>query len=132
MAQYMTEQRKKLISFLESHHDRQFSARDIASQMGPEVSVSAVYRNLSFLQRQGYISRAVKEGSNEAYYQYIKCEGCKNRVHLTCTRCGRTAHMDKNVADSMASSLLDLDGFEIIRPKTVIYGICRECKEGEE
>lgn len=130
MPQYMTEQRKKLIDFLERNPDRQFSARDIAAATTPAVSVSAVYRNLSFLQKQGYISRTVKEGSNEAFYQYIKSEGCKNCLHLTCTKCGKTSHMDKSAADRMLEAVLTIDGFEISKPKTTIYGLCRECKNG--
>ncbi|MFR8828287.1 MAG: transcriptional repressor [Dialister invisus] len=46
----MTEQRKKLFEFFQSHPDMTISARDLAAQLVAEehakISVSAVYRNL--------------------------------------------------------------------------------------
>ena len=48
---YMTEQRKKLFEFFQSHPDMTISARDLAAQLVAEehakISVSAVYRNLA-------------------------------------------------------------------------------------
>lgn len=128
MSQYMTEQRKMIIAFLERNPDRQFTAKDIARETSARVSISAVYRNLSFLEERGYVSRAVKEGSREVYYQYIECENCKNSLHLTCTKCGHTSHMNKDAAERMLISVLSSDGFEISKPRTVIYGLCKNCK----
>ena len=52
---YMTEQRKKLFEFFQSHPDMTISARDLAAQLVAEehakISVSAVYRNLAMLER---------------------------------------------------------------------------------
>ena len=56
---YMTEQRKKLFEFFKSHPDMTTSARDLAAQLVAEehakISVSAVYRNLAMLEREGLI-----------------------------------------------------------------------------
>ena len=56
---YMTEQRKKLFEFFQSHPDMTISARDLAAQLVAEehakISVSAVYRNLAMLEREGLI-----------------------------------------------------------------------------
>ena len=62
---YMTEQRKKLFEFFKSHPDMTISARDLAAQLVAEehakISVSAVYRNLAMLEREGLSSaRRVK------------------------------------------------------------------------
>ena len=48
MAKYLTKQRGRLIEYLSSHTDEQITARQIADALtADEISVSAVYRNLS-------------------------------------------------------------------------------------
>ena len=117
------------MAFLEKHHDKQLSAKDIAAGLtDKKISVSAVYRNLSSLEKNGYISRAVKSGSNEVFYQYVKAECCKNSIHITCTSCGKTFHMNDTAAKNMIETVKALDGFEISSLKTVLYGICKECR----
>ena len=72
LAAYMTEQRKKLISFLSEHKDEQFTAMQAAQALKAQnVSVSAVYRNIAALEKEGKLRRCAKEGSHEALYQYI-------------------------------------------------------------
>ncbi len=129
MSQYMTEQRKLLMSFLEQHHDKQMSVKDIAEALSDKkISVSALYRNLTFLEKAGHISRTLKSGSRESYYQYVKAEVCKNSIHITCTGCGKTFHMNTVAAESMINAVKATDGFEISRLKTVLYGTCKECR----
>jgi Fe2+ or Zn2+ uptake regulation protein len=74
MTGYKTEQRSLLMEFLQHNPDRQFSAREIAARIpSTEISLSAIYRNLSALESAGLINRFVKEGSREVYYQYTRC-----------------------------------------------------------
>jgi len=129
MSQYMTEQRRALMAFLEKNHDRQLSAKEIAKELSDgSISLSAVYRNLTFLEKNGHISRTVKDGSREGYYQYVKGECCKNCIHITCTSCGKTIHMNSLAAENMIEKVKELDGFEISKLKTVLYGTCKECR----
>jgi Fur family ferric uptake transcriptional regulator len=128
LARYLTEQRKELISFLQSHPDRQFSAKQVAEaheQNG--ISLSAVYRNLESLEEAGLVCCFVKEGSREVFYQYMDADACKNCIHLTCTKCGRTFHMDAAAAEQMLDTVSRADGFEISRSRTVLYGLCKNC-----
>lgn len=66
---YMTEQRKKLFEFFQSHPDMTISARDLAAQLVAEehakISVSAVYRNLAMLEREGLILRSPGKNNRE-------------------------------------------------------------------
>ncbi len=130
MANYMTAQRKKLIDFLRSHPDKQFSAREIAEQLdGESISVSAVYRNLSSLENSGFVSRSVQKGSRDSYYRYTASEHCKDCIHLTCTKCSKIFHLSSTLADRMENDLFKSEGFTVSRPGTVIYGVCKTCKE---
>lgn len=129
MARYLTEQRKELISFLRSHPDRQFSAKQVAESLEESgISLSAVYRNLESLEEAGLVSCFIKEGSREVFYQYMDADACKNCIHLTCTKCGRTFHMDAAAAEQMLDAVSKADGFEVSKTRTVLYGLCKNCK----
>lgn len=127
MADYVTEQRKELLSFFKRNPDAAFTAKQIADQM-PGVSLSAVYRNLSRLEKSGEISRSVKEGFREIFYSYVASESCHGCLHLTCQKCGSTVHMNHEISEKMIDALNETDGFFIDKKKTVLYGICAKCR----
>ncbi len=129
MASYMTEQRRELLGFLKANPDRAFSAKEIAAAMsGRGVSQSAVYRNLSWLEKNGKISRGTRDGRREIYYSFVDAEDCRGSLHLTCEKCGRTVHMNNAVASRMINDVAGRDGFSVDLRKTVLYGVCARCK----
>lgn len=128
MAKYVTEQRRELISFLSAHADNQFTARDIAEQLaGKNISLSAVYRNLAELEKSGDIVCVMRENMREKYYRCVRSDECQTSIHLTCTECGRSFHMDAAEANRMIDAVLQNSGFRVSTVKTVLYGICKEC-----
>lgn len=128
MSQYLTAQRKELMSFFEKNTDKQFSAKEVLNNLkDKDITLSSVYRNLSFLEEQGYITRSIKEHSNETFFQYIHSPECNNSIHLTCTRCGKIFHLDDKMAKDLSRSLKIKYGFEITKNKTMINGICINC-----
>lgn len=83
MAKYLTRQRKRLLEYLSEHTDEQISARQIAEDLAADqISISAVYRNISALEEEGLLKRSVREGTREVFYQYIASEACKDSLHL--------------------------------------------------
>lgn len=130
MPKYMTKQRKALLFFLSAHADEELSARQIAQTLSGEgISISAVYRNLSALEQEGKIRRVSKNGSREVFYQYTDCTACKNCLHLSCEKCGRTYHMNMPDVDRLVAALAQNDEFAIDKSATVLYGVCKECKK---
>lgn len=128
MKKYDTRQRDYLISFLNQHPDQLLSARQIARELcAQQISLSAVYRNLSQLEAEGLIRKSVKAGSRESYYQYVGAEDCHSHLHLSCTRCGKTFHMDAERTAQLTRAMSELDGFDLDILKTVLYGICQNC-----
>ena len=124
MATYATEQRKVLMLFLQCNPDKQFSAKEIADALEEGgISRSAVYRNLSFLEKEGLVSRTVKAGCRESLYQFVGADACRSCLHLTCVKCGSICHMKA----AEVEALLPENGFKLDRKKTVLYGVCREC-----
>ncbi|MBQ7160389.1 MAG: transcriptional repressor [Clostridia bacterium] len=129
MASYMTGQRRELLGFLRTNHDRAFSAKEIAEEMSDRgVSQSAVYRNLAWLEKNGKISRSTRDGHREIYYSFVDAEECRRSLHLTCEKCGRTVHMDPAATGRMLSDIAGRDGFSVNMKKTVLYGVCAKCK----
>ena len=55
MKKYHTEQRRRLLSFLQEHSDRQFSVEEIAEYLCGDgtISVSSIYRNINAMAAEG-------------------------------------------------------------------------------
>ena len=120
---YMTEQRKKLFEFFKSHPDMTISARDLAAQLVAEehakISVSAVYRNLAMLEREGLILRSPGKNNRENVYRYVSLGACEDKLHITCLKCGRTTHMTQKISDKLLKDVLRGDKFD---------GVCKDCR----
>lgn len=125
---YVTKQRELLTNFLQKHTDEQISIREIENGLqNNEISTSAIYRNLSDLEKEGLVKRCVKDNKREIYYQYIASKECKESIHLTCRKCGKSFHMDQNDAEILLLSVKLNNGFAIDVSNTVLYGICKNC-----
>ena len=130
MPAYATKQRKILLSYLASHADEELPADRISRDLSGEgISVSAVYRNLASLEEEGKIQKVTKSGERRAFFRFSGSDECKKHIHLYCTGCGRTYHVDVPTTDLVADSIASSAGFEVDRSKTVISGICRDCGE---
>ena len=133
MPKYMTKQRKTLLDFLERHADEELSAKKIEAELADSgVSISAVYRNLSELEKEGKVRRISKSGSREVFYLYTDTHECRESLHLSCKKCGKTYHMNSQCADMLINNLAQNDKFTIDKSDTVLYGICKACKKNGE
>lgn len=130
MQQYNTKQRQILLEYLSDHSDENISALDIISHFAKEdISKSAIYRNLSSLEKDGKIRRVNIVGEKVAYYQYIDTKHCKGKIHVSCIKCGKTTHIDGDTASYLASRLKVEDGFALNNDETVLYGVCKDCQK---
>ena len=127
MPKYLTKQRKILTDYLSQHTDESISAGEIAQALSDRISKSAVYRNLADMEAEGKLRRVAPGGSREAVYQYIDERECLSCLHLSCKKCGKTVHMQKQIADALVEKVAQSDDFSIDRGETVIYGVCSQC-----
>ncbi len=128
MAKYVTKQRQLLLAYLEQHPDELLSAHQIADALAEEkISVSAIYRNFAELEAEGKVRRTSRHGERNLYFQYTDAEHCRENLHLSCQRCGKTYHLNPKLADVIAQGLANTEEFEINMANTVIYGICSAC-----
>ena len=130
MPKYMTKQRKALLNYLSMHADERLSAKQLEDALKSEgISISAVYRNLSELEREGKVRRVNNSGSREVFYQYTDGAHCKDCLHLSCEKCGKTYHMNSAVAQTLIENLVQSDEFTIDKANTVLYGVCGDCRK---
>lgn len=131
MSKYVTRQRALLLDYLTEHADESLSASEIAEALADgEISVSAVYRNLAVLEREGRLHRSGVGADREQRYRYSGAESCRGCLHLSCTCCGRTFHMGRTDANRLVNVLAEAEGFTLDRAETVLYGVCEACREG--
>ena len=130
MKNYSTKQREILLDFFKNHLDETFSTKEIIESLkSTNISESAIYRNLASLEEEGRIKRVSKALDRKTYYQFIDMDECKDHIHMSCTKCGKTIHISKEISDSLSKSLKSEDGFMLDNQETVIYGTCSTCQK---
>ncbi|MBP1588898.1 MAG: transcriptional repressor [Kiritimatiellae bacterium] len=129
MRTYRTRQRQALAEWLEGRVDRAFSAREAAEALaGAGVSLSAVYRNLAAMEKEGQLRRVGAGEGGEARYEFSDRERCGTHLHLSCGRCGRTFHVDERTSGAVCRAVAAAAGFEVDELGTSIQGICADCR----
>ncbi len=132
MRNYSTRQRKAMLDYLISHKDEPVCAEQIAGELqGSGISISAVYRNLTALEKDGKVAKSSKDGSRRIFYRYIDAEACRGHLHLSCRQCGKTYHMDVPATESLVMSVQKDSGFCVDRSSSVLYGVCGICRSGK-
>ncbi len=126
---YVTSQRKALLEVLEQHRDETFCADRIISIMGESMSRSAVYRNLSSLEKQGLIKKATVSSSNKVLYRYTGSKECRDHLHLECSKCGKTYHLKMTATYALIDGVMQDANFRIDTKDTVLYGVCEKCRD---
>ena len=124
----MTSQRKALFDVLELHRDEALSAEQIVELIGGGVSRSAVYRNLSALEKSGLVKKTAAGDSNKALYRYVGSNVCKDHLHLECSKCGKVFHLDELSTGTLIANVLQGSDFMVDSSNTVLHGVCVKCR----
>lgn len=128
---YKTTQRKQLYDFLKAHPHKYFTVKQIEealTETGTDISVSAIYRNLSAFLEMGFLKKVAEKNSRQTSYRYIDSDSCRNEIHITCSVCGKMFHMNHALTSYIQKQLVQQNDFELDRSKTSISGICKDCK----
>ncbi len=129
---YQTQQRKIILSFLASAHDRQFTIDEMIEGLnreGHSVAQSSVYRLMKKLVEEGVVRRHSKEDSRQYVYQIIESEECHSHLHLQCTECGKLVHLSHEATKEARQWMQGATGFDLDQEKTYLYGKCKDCKK---
>ena len=127
MRVYNTQQRKKLIDFLQKNCEKAFTIEEIIAAMGNEgISQSTAYRLMTKLVEDSLVHRSVKGNSRSFVYQYINNEKCEGHLHMKCTGCGKVYHLDSGITSIIQNDIKNNTHFEI-DSHTVLLGKCDTC-----
>ena len=134
--EYNTKPRNLIIDYLKKNPDKRFTARDILNAVnagGEDLDRSTVYRNIERLCTEGRLVKYKETDIKATCYQYSEEHGsCHEHTHAQCSGCGKIFHMDNDVLKSAAKKMRSEYGIDIDYGKTVIIGVCNECKEQEK
>ena len=133
MAEYITEQKKILLEFLEENHDNAYTVEEISQELkkrGANVGKSTVYRLMTKLVEEKRVKRQLADGSRKAIYRITLDEHCHNHLHLQCIKCGKVLHLDEKVSDKLLDTVKKLNDFSVSEEDTVLMGKCADCLIG--
>ncbi|MBR5263031.1 MAG: transcriptional repressor [Clostridia bacterium] len=132
---YNTKQGELILNILKSGAGEHFTADDIirlSEKDGKKVGKATVYRHLDKLIRAGEVRKYIVEEGMSACFEYVGAShSCHSHYHLKCSSCGELLHVRCDFLDEVSSHIFGHHGFEIKPEKTVLYGICQNCREAE-
>ncbi|MGH7821120.1 MAG: Fur family transcriptional regulator [Candidatus Binatia bacterium] len=111
--------------------DRHISVEELYAEVrkvNPRVGYATVYRTLRLLKECGL---AVERHFNDGEARYERTESEKRpHDHFICERCNRIVEFASPENEAIHQSIARKLGFVITRHRLELYGICRECREG--
>lgn len=128
---YQTKQRELVLKYLAAHPqetydvDRLYSA---LSQSGEKVSRTTVYRVLKLLTEAHCAVSFMDEGQKRTLFQYHEAhDAADHQIHLVCSSCGKTEHLDCNYLSSFEAHLRAEHHFNLNPTERVFSGLCEDC-----
>jgi len=129
--EYNTKQKSFVLETLKEHKDETFTSDELSKmllELGFKVSRATLFRSLKKFIKTGEVKKFYKD--NSSYYQYVQ-DVCihEDHVHLVCTECGKLIHADIDTIKKVDKEAFKKYGFDISDEKTMLYGVCNDCKE---
>ena len=125
---YSTKPRECILSFFEKNALDSFSAKYFIDSGDFEIGEATVYRILARLVKEGMLRRIAADKGTGSVYQYDPTAQCGEHFHLKCVQCGETVCIDCSYMESMERHVEDKHRFSVDSKKTVLYGVCSDCK----
>jgi len=129
---YKTKAREVLITYLKSHTEKRFTAKEIYDAICKEetgMDRTTLYRNLDRLYESGVLLKFKEPNQDACFYQYcIEHEHCNEHMHGQCSVCGKIFHLEKPFVNEFTDKMFKEYGFDIDPSKTIILGICSDCR----
>ena len=129
---YNTKQREIILNYLIDNKNKTITAEDIikySTKIGEKIGKATVYRNLNNLVENNIIKKFILEDNKCSCYQYIDGKKCEDHYHLKCKNCNKIIHLDCDEFKNIQNHISKEHDFEIDSIKTVLYGLCKNCKE---
>ena len=120
-----TKQRELILTtFLEAK--RHVTSEDLYQRVRdqhPTIGYTTVYRTMKLLAEAGL---ATERHFDDGITRYeIEQE---HHDHLVCTQCGKIVEFESEVIEDAQDEIAQKYGFEILRHRHELYGLCRDCR----
>lgn len=134
-SQYRTKQMTEILSYLQSMQGSHVTVHDIHEYFKSKnisVGTTTIYRHLDRMVAEGMVAKYVVDEKSSACFEYLG-EGshCHPIVcfHCKCEKCGKLIHLHCKELESVYMHLMSDHGFQVDAPRSVIYGICEDCRQ---
>ena len=132
---YNTKQKEIILRFLKDNNDKDLTVEEIMDNLKKNnlsVGETTVYRFIENLVKEEKVRKYLFENKSRASYQYVENKKCEEHFHLKCTKCNKLIHLDCDEFKAIEEHILDEHDFEVCNSKTVLYGICKDCKKSNQ
>lgn len=136
-SQYNTKHRQEILDYLRSMSGQHVTAASISAHfksLGSPIGTATIYRHLERLVAQGCVNKYILDNTSPACFEYITPNQNVSPnpcVHLKCERCEQLIHLNCHELQHLQSHLLQHHNFSLNPLRTVLYGLCDQCRSGQ-
>ena len=134
-AGYQTRQKRQILQCLMENAGSALTVDALTDRInaaGHCAGRTTVYRFVEKLASQGQVRKFPQDRGKSATYQYLPHpDACEKHLHLKCSRCGKFIHLDCEILRQMDSHILEEHGFRVDHAKSVLFGLCEDCRKEE-
>ena len=137
-SQYKTKQRAEITAYLMSKSGEHVTVNDVCKhfeEMGKPIGVTTVYRQLDKMVEEGIVNKYTLDSKSSACYEYVvehdHSHGLVKCYHCKCDKCGKVIHLHCSEIEEIFKHIEDKHEFVINSKRTVLYGLCEECRKTE-
>ena len=128
-----TEQKEKLIKYLQANNNKHLSIQEIHENLQNEIGMTTIYRIINSLIEKGDVTKIPVENSQGYCYRYnSKNKKCSEHYHLICEKCNNLIHFESTEVEKVSLEAQKNADFEIDNSRIVFFGICKNCRENKK
>ncbi|MCH3954752.1 MAG: transcriptional repressor [Eubacterium sp.] len=136
-SEYKTRQKDAILDYLKQHPGKHVTAgslQRLLEDKGIHIGTTTIYRTLDRLVAENQVRKYENGSGQSACYEYLNEETrCHpGEYHMMCERCGRLIHLHCEEMKKITDHIQAGHGFILDPGRTVLYGICEECRLLEE
>lgn len=117
-----------LLDHFQKNSDKSFTGNELVSELKPIMNKATVYRQLTTLEAKNLIRKSFNVHLGSYEYTFQPNIDCENHLHLKCTQCGKTIHLECTIVEDFLAHLSEVHEFKINKYLTNLNGLCKECQ----
>lgn len=122
---YNTKQKDIILNVIK-YQKQEFTIKDIYNQVKDEVGLTTIYRFIDKLVQDERLSKSIGK-DNTTYYQYLEECNEANHFYLKCEQCKEMVHIDCDCIEDLTNHIIKNHKFKPNKEHIIINGICEKC-----